>query len=530
MISGRLGGWTSLGGVLVCVLSLSCGKKERAPVHDGRDPERSVDCSRIPSDRLPETTEAFAEVGCNRLVVGHISQRGNVTVPLYPGSAETITIAVVRVFSSASEVKADPIVYLDGGPGGESIANMTWLHPAMEPAAPDRDIIFIDQRGIGRSRPNLQCTESQLDIGEALDACYERLSSTVDLDAFDSVNNAHDIDQVRQALGYEKWNLLGISYGTRLGLTVMRDYPEGVRSALLDSVVPLHRDILAEVGINGYSAMLAAFEACADDTVCNRKYPDPLGQLTQAVAALNEDPAVVGRGFLLEGDLLLRLVFQLLYSPSTIGYIPMLIDDVANEDYRLFEQIDEAVSSSGGISFGMHLSLHCAEEVPFSSREAFESFDAGVPEVFRASLTGVDYLDWCQHWPVEAAPAAENEPVVSAIPSLVIAGEFDPITPPAFAEAAFEHLENARYFMIRNESHGASLGGCGLQMARDFFDDPEGPINSSCLNSLPEIEFLSVQAPGARAAVDAADVSFATERPSKEEVDRAVDDLKRRLR
>lgn len=537
MRSGLSVGRVSWATVLLALSVSSCKKDERAPALDNEEGEVEVDCSRVPEERLPPTTSEFEERRCALVDIDTTTNRyerpliqhGFVRVPLGPGSTESIEIAVARVFTDSGAPREDPIVYLDGGPGGPSIANADWLHPLIREMAPDRDVIFVDQRGVGRSRPSLNCPEDDETIEDALTNCYERLSSLTDLDEFDTVNNATDFDLIRQALGYEEWNLLGISYGTRLGLTIMRDYPEGVRAALLDSVVPLQRDILAEIGINGYNAIIDVFAACDADPSCRVRYPDPMGQLLDLVSSLNENPVKVG-GALLPGDSFLRFVFELLYSPYSIAVVPKMIDDAAKGDFEVFEALEQATSGGPPFSFGMHLSLHCAEEVPFTTRAEYERLDAAMPAAFRPSLSGVDYVDWCEYWPVEAAPLTENEPVVSDVPSLVMAGEFDPVTPPSFAEAAHEYLTNSTYVMVRNDSHGASFSPCGLQVAREFFEQPGEPLDVSCSNLVPGIEFLSTNAPHASSTAASPSIEFALDDPSPEEVERIAEDLRRRRR
>jgi pimeloyl-ACP methyl ester carboxylesterase len=305
----------------------------------------------------------------------------------------------------------------------------------------------------------------------------------------------------------------------------MRDYPEGVRSVLIDSVVPLQRDVLAEIGQNGYRALERAFAACAENVECESEYPNPMAQLITVVADLNGEPAKIGR-FDLTGDYFARLIFQLLYSPITIAVVPRLIREVADRDYDTMERLlsGEGGGGGGGISFGMHLSLHCAEEVPFTSAEVYDELDATVPEELRPSLTGKEYISGCEHWPVTRAPDSENEPVVSDVPTLVIAGYFDPITPPEFALAAQEFLTNSTFFQIDNESHGASLGDCGIQLGAEFFKDPGGPISSTCLDSLSDIEFSARITPPKRK------IDFLVGPIPDDYLDRGLEDLKRRLR
>lgn len=509
-----------MGGLVVQGLMACGGRNERPDVlEDGpRVPNPDV-----PWERLPTPSDAFVETACAVRVPGHVTQCGLVTLPLLPGSEERVQIAVARVFSKANEVQEDPVVYLDGGPGADSLSGVDWLHGAFASLAPDRDFVFFDQRGTGRSVPNLQCTERGPDE-TAIPACFERLSEETSLSAFNSIENARDVDGIRRAFGYDAWNLFGISYGTRLALTVLRDHPEGVRSAVLDSVVPLQADLLGEVGRNGYQSILRVVDACAADADCSEAYPDPLAQLTTLVSELDEEPVEVG-GFELDGETVLLVIFNLLYSPSALSVVPLLIDTMAGGDYSLFEDLSPAVSSSG-ISFGMHLSLHCAEEMPFSSEEAFDEFDAEVDPALRSGLSGRAYLSYCEDWPVDAAGESENQAVRSDVPTLVLAGRFDPITPPQYAEMVLEDLTNARYFLLEAESHGATSGPCGGSLARQFLDDFAAELDSSCLSSEPMIEFLAQASAGGLPQ----EIEFSTEAPSAEELQEIRQELRRRLR
>jgi pimeloyl-ACP methyl ester carboxylesterase len=212
-------------------------------------------------------------------------------------------------------------------------------------------------------------------------------------------------------------------------------------------------------------------------------------KFTSLAARLNEEPEQLS-SYELTGDDFAGVLFQLLYAPEAIAFVPKIIQLAYDGDFSLFERLGEA-TSGGGVSFGMHLSLQCSEEVPFTPAEEYDELDSIVPEALRSGLTGKEYLQWCERWPVERAPASENEPVVSDIPTLVISGWFDPITPPEFAEAANEFLSNSSYFMIDNESHGASLGDCGLDLSAAFIDDPTAVIDGACVNGLTDIDFES---------------------------------------
>lgn len=477
----------------------------------------------VPHERLPEATGSFEETRCFRKVPNQVTQCGYVTVPEAPGSKETIKLAVARVFTNSAAPKEEPIVYLDGGPGAPSVTNIDFLYPAFSRIAPDRDFIFVDQRGIGESKPNLGCSEGG-DVFDALDRCYARLEKESDLDAYNTINNATDFELIRRAFGYKQWNLYGISYGTHLGLTIMRDYPDGVRAAALDSVVPLQVDILGEVGRNGYSAFLRVFEACQEDTSCSERYSDPLRQLLDLTEMLNEEPGGVNKD--ITGDLFVRLVFNLIYSPRGVEIIPFIVNEASNGNFSYFEDLEAAVARTG-FSFGMHLSLHCAEEIPFSSPEAVAAYDAEVPEVLRPALTGGDYFSYCEHWPVAKAGKGENEAASSDVPSLLFGGHFDPITPPQYAEKAAETLSNSQYFYMAGESHGASLGACGVSLLKDFFFDPQKEL-VDCSESEPGLDFASLRSPNERPLTSR--IRMKTVAPSQREMDEIKRDLVRRSR
>lgn len=493
----------------------SCAKDERPGVRSEPIPNPDV-----PHDRLPEQSSTFTETSCVTKVVGHVTQCGTVLVPESPGAKETIALAVARVFSNDPNPQADPIVYLEGGPGGPSVINIDHAYPYLAQVAPDRDFIFVDQRGIGRSRPQLACSER----GETLDAlarCHERLSEKADLSAYNTINNATDIELVRQAFGYDEWNLYGISYGTRLGLTIMRDYPEGVRSAVLDSVVPLQVDLLGEVGINGYRAFQLVFEACAEDERCARRYPDAMQVFMQLLEDLNEEPG--GTDGDINGDVFAQLVFQLIYAPQGVEIIPLLVEAATQGNFEYFEELEEGVARPG-FAFGMHLSLHCAEEIPFSSAEAMDDFDAQIPDVLRPPLSGAAYLSYCDQWPVSEAPSSENEAAESDIRALVMGGHFDPITPPSYAEAAANFLSNSQYFYMETESHGASLGQCGLSMVKSFFTDPDQEL-LNCSSATPALDFESA---GSGSSSVHRPLRMRTEPPSPYEMEEIKNELRRR--
>jgi pimeloyl-ACP methyl ester carboxylesterase len=481
----------------------------------------------VPGERIPAATDAFTEYYCpDQDATGYVSQCGTVTVPVSPDSDETIDIVMTRVFTDDPNPQPDPVIYLDGGPGAASLVNVPYLFETFHTMFPDRDLIFFDQRGVGQTTPDLSCTSTG-DTFDVLDRCYQRLNNEVDLNAYRTVNNAHDVGALVRALGYEQVNLFAISYGTRLALTVMREHPEIVRSSIIDSVVPLQVDLFAETGLNGYNALVALFEACAADAVCHAKYPDTKGQLVSVVEDLNAAPLEI-YGYPVDGNAVVSVIFQMMYSASLLPYIPLLVDAIALGDTTVLEAMFGYATQDSGFSFGMHLSLQCAEEVSFSSPQAFEARDALIDPTFRDALSASIYLDYCQHWPVDAAPAIENQPVQSDLPTLVLAGHFDPITPPVFAMAAHDHLSNGQYFQLGAESHGASVSACGASLVDAFIHAPTEKVAGSCALAPADLEFQNRNGTPSREV--GGKVKWQLEKPSERAMEEAISQARLRRR
>jgi pimeloyl-ACP methyl ester carboxylesterase len=260
---------------------------------------------------------AVAECGF-QVPEGATAECGRLTVPQVRArpDAGTVTLPVAIFRAPAGGRQPDAVIYLDGGPGGNTLENASALYEVFKPFVANRDLILFDQRGTGGSDPSLDCPEiDQLNYdlleqqfsvdervaqdGETTSECHGRLLSDGINPAYaTSVENAADVNDLRAALGYAQWNLLGISYGTKLALTVMRDYPGGVRSAILDSTYPPNVDAYAEFGSDFSRALNQMFDSCAGDPVCGGAFPDLRQAYDDVVRTLNERPANVAIGSL----------------------------------------------------------------------------------------------------------------------------------------------------------------------------------------------------------------------------------------
>ena len=421
----------------------------------------------------------------------------------------------VAVFASDSDAPApDPIIYLEGGPGGDALETVSLIfEDRFSPFLANHTFIMFDQRGTGYSEPSLACPElidimldtldddlsieeGQAKQLEGLTACHDRLlADGVDLTAYNSAENAADVADLRVALGYDEWNLYGISYGTRLAQTIVRDYPNGVRSVILDSSYPLAANLQTETAVNADRAFSVFFAGCAADAACAAAYPNLEQVFADLVAELNASPIMIqtfnvadGQRYdaLINGDFMAGLLFQALYSVELTSIMPKLIYDVKDGRTNDVSTIlSSLLAQQDYVSQGMQLSVQCNEEISFSTPGDFvpaPNFPYLNP-IFEASgVTGQFGFVQCDLWQAGQADAIENEPVRSDIPTLILAGEYDPITPPSWGVDVAEGFSQSTYYEFPGIGHGASISGdCPLEITQAFIADPASEPESACL-------------------------------------------------
>ena len=416
----------------------------------------------------PPSVTHFDESDCPVDVPARLTVRcGYLTVPENRARPDREIRLAVAVISSTSDSPApDPLVYLAGGPGGQALRALSFWAVVFDPVLVNRDLILLDQRGVGFSEPLLDCpevdalrldadlanapaTEARAARAAATTACRQRLvGEGVDLSAYNSAASAADLEDLRRALGYETWNLFGLSYGTRLALTIMRDHPQGVRAVVLDSVLPPQINAAEAMPANFARSLDLLFTRCAADARCAEEYPDLEARFYALVARLDAEPLnvqVLNRStrtsFMkpFNGSDFLSMVFDLFYFADEMPHLPQYIAHL--EQGRTAEAGQWvtallAMSSSG--TDGMALSVTCAEEMPFNDpalvAEAGGDLSPTLAQYARSVVEEAQAS--CALWQVEPAPALENEPVRSDIPALLLVGDYDPVTPPDYARDA----------------------------------------------------------------------------------------------
>lgn len=419
----------------------------------------------------------------------------------------TIRIPVAVRQATSADARPDPLVLAQGGPGGDAFEIFSLLVPNSEIAA-SRDIVIFNQRGTPYAEPELSCEETEEVVGdilaatpeegeriynEALDSCYNRLlSEGIDLSAYNSLENAADVPMIVRALGYEEYNFYGVSYGTLLGIHLMRNHPEGLRSIILDSVVAPDVNFLSAIPQSEDRVLDEIFAACEADPACREQYPDLEERFFAVIRNYNENPVTLtltdpetGDSYdaYLDGEGLRSVLFQLLYVPRMNAVLPKIVSDLERGDTRYIQGMWPLLAFDQLVAEGMYYSVICAEDSDIDV--ATIPLDTLRPEIASTAREDIQsYVDACARWQVEQLPASVDDPIVSDIPTLLLSGRFDPITPPAFAEAAAAGLINATTLVDPIASHGvAFLGLCSNYIIVNFLNDPLSPPDSSCLTT-----------------------------------------------
>lgn len=443
-----------------------------------------------------------------------------------------VQLAVAIVPARSGNPAPDPVIYLEGGPGGAALLGIESLMNL--PFTEDRDLIVFDQRGTGFSVPSLNCPELEGDeeSADGTELCRDRLiEEGVNLDAYNSAASAADVADIQAALGYDQVNLAGVSYGTKLALTTMRDYPDGIRSVLIDSVYPPEINDLALTPVAFVDAYQNMFDRCAADAACSEAFPDLEANFYDMITAYNDAPIILETDdgeIELSGDEILGKLFLALYDSTLIPYLPYALDllsytddedalltgyDILDGAYRPDDDSEPPPSAVEDSEFvqnytaeygeiddseGQAYSVDCAEEYQLDDLdEAYASANAAPEPLIGYFTGGIDGpVADCQTWGVETSGPVEAERVQSDIPTLVLSGAMDPITPPSSGESAAAGLPNSIYLLFPTAGHGISFtdneaGECAKSIVASFFNDPGAPLDTSCIEETDVIDFYT---------------------------------------
>ena len=441
----------------------------------------------------------------------------------YP--ADTIRLAVAVFHSTSSNPAPDPIVFLQGGPGGQAVElSAQGYEVVVEPFISERDFVVFDQRGTGLSTPALDCTElekvNRQDIygnieNSTRELVYENAlfscgglhrSNGVNVQAYSTVENAADLRDIVQLLGYEKVNLFGVSYGTRLALVTMRNHPEIVRSAILDSVVPVESNVLHDFPNSANSALTKLFETCMIYVKCNTAYPELEKVFWELVNELDANPVTLTTSAYpmgsvtetVDGYYLMSVILGSIKDSYFINTAPQTIYRVKAKDYTTLTMVQYALPYAfDGVDPGLYVSTMCREHVLATTQEELKEtsdkldVDSLIWRPFYGSFA--EMFQACKTWGATGPDLGENDAVVSDIPSIIIEGSYDPATPPFMGKQVAQNLANSFYFEFPNAGHVPSLDdpeGCAMQVTLEFIKNPLIEPNRTCLDEIEAVDYL----------------------------------------
>ncbi|HEX8033900.1 MAG TPA: alpha/beta fold hydrolase [Ktedonobacterales bacterium] len=500
---------------IACVVVAACSPINLNPTT--KPTATAARAARFQSGKCPFTlSTTFVQgknVFCGNLIVPE--DRANARSPM-------IQVAVARFKTPSAHPASDPIIFLQGGPGGRIIEDVAGIiiggKLGLTAQFGNHDVILVDQRGTGYSHPSLQCPEvvnlqyltdqkltaqQQTDMqNDGLKTCRAHLASQgVNPGAYTTLSDAADIHDLIQTLGFAQVDLYGVSYGTRLALEVMRAYPQHVRSVILDSTVPAQSRLITSIPASTARVFKALFDGCAADATCNAKYPQLGSVFYSLVTSLNAQPLTftatdsnTNKDYtvLFTGDQLSSLLFTSFYATSAIPYLPAMIYQIKQGDTRLASVLFGALMFDTSVSIGMYFSVECAEDISFATPHDVDVAAQAYPPQIRAddlvSLQGE--ITGCHLWNVPQAPTSEQQPVASAIPTLVMEDAYDPITPPSNGILAAKTLSNSYQFLFPGLGHGAFLfNDCPTSIGLAFYANPTTKPDGSCIATMGEPQF-----------------------------------------
>jgi pimeloyl-ACP methyl ester carboxylesterase len=398
----------------------------------------------------------------------------------------------VAIFKTPNpQPSPDPVLFLSGGPGNALLVNQGPGYN-LGNLPPNRDLILLDQRGTGYSQPSLMCLDN-----ETLQDCHIRLvQSGINLNAFTTLEDAADVHDLIRALGYSQVNLEGVSYGTRLALTVMRLYPEDLRSVVLNSTYPPQANLFTNTPQAAERAFTILFHGCEADHFCNSAYPRLQAVFYQDIAELNTTPTTFQATTLsgipvtvhFTGNNLVLLLRQTLYFTALIPELPRLIYQIHLHDYNLLASIYGNLVPTTE-SYGLFYAIECGEDMAYTTQQDLMASVRGLPPQIQPALlnAAMNNFSICQFWKVQTVSASQKVSVKSSIPTLILQGEYDPVTPPTNGMLTAQTLSKSYFFLFPGVGHGVSSPtNCPNSIMNSFLNNPTVKPDSSCISIMTE--------------------------------------------
>ena len=432
------------------------------------------------------------------------------------GRKIAVRVAVIPALARVPE--PDAIFVFAGGPGQAATDVAGTIYPLFAKLNRDRDIVFVDQRGTGKSNPlsggSLSDSFDANDLDRRIAACAARLGQQADLTRYITSIAVQDIDEVRERLGYPRINLWGGSYGTRAALEYLRQFPDRVRTMTLDGVAPASVKLPLSFGVDTHAAIVALVADCAQDKTCAARYPTLGADIAALFTKLAAGPIDVDVAHPVTGKKehvrlsrtgLASLLRTPLYIGLTASLLPAAIEHATRGDYDVLAALSVTVGSGleENLALGMHLSILCSEDMASitpadleaARAEAARSVVDGRPDPF-ALIYYTQYQRMCAQWPKREPPPAFYASLAgrpgAGVPTLLLSGGIDPATPSPHADAVARQLTHAKHLIAPHVGHGVSLQGCAPELIERFVKRADvATIDGQCLATIPRPLFFA---------------------------------------
>ncbi len=412
-----------------------------------------------------------------------------------------ISLAIAWIHSKAYEGAPDPVFLLAGGPGQSARETFPQLSSAFAETLRKRHVILVDQRGTGGSHA-LACKNKRPSDDDDSDdeqvareravAFTKACASSLDADpAFYSTAEAiDDLDAVRAALGAEQIDLVGISYGTRVAQQYAKRFPAHTRAVVLDGVVPNTLVLGSEHAKNLEASLDLQFARCTADPVCHQRFGSPRSDLDGLLAKLRKAPMPVDYRDPITGELrhdtfgagqLAGVVRLFAYAPPVAAVLPVALHEASEGHPEILMAQSKLISSLIGesITMGMQWSVMCTEDA-----DELRPNPADEHSVLGNALIEITVAQ-CAVWPHHARAAGFREPLTTDVPTLVLSGEFDPVTPPRYGDEVVARLPKGRHLILKGQGHNVLPVTCLPRLMGEFLKKADAKaLDASCLDSL----------------------------------------------
>lgn len=445
---------------------------------------------------------------------------GYLTVPENWGKPEskTIKIAVAILKSITKEKKSNPVLYIEGGPGASGIEGI-WSfleHPLREKC----DIILVDTRGTGNSLPkfcpelgkkfleilakNQNATQDEQEKTIAAIACKQDLiNRNIDINEYNSKSIAKDLNALKKVLNYENWNVYGTSYGTYEVQVYANDFPQDIKSLILDSSISDISTYYNENTANYVSSLDKLFESCKNDPNCNRQYPNLENVYYETIDKLNKKPitVVVDKKIIPDGKFTYNAedfkvaIQQSLYVRRLIEVMPMLIYEFNKGNKNTLSALVSAFGGALSYDYGAYYCVSCNETLPFNSISKFD-YNSEKNKKLKGGLSFYrSDFKVCDQWNV-GINSNKNINDLSNLssltaPVLVFSGAFDPITPPYNGKTTVDRFKNGFLVNAPISGHAPSFSKLGFQIVDKFINNPNQHPNVTALIADNKVHFVT---------------------------------------